>query len=388
MTALRRSSIVLLAVLLAPAAWAQDVGVPFEGQLLDAAGQTVDGVFDIDVRLYAAPSGGASLYHETHAAVMVTRGAFFLSVGEQGLPASLLAGAQSLWVAFAVSGVELTPRFQLPAAPLAIRSLTAASAPSVTGATGPIGAPGATGNPGLAGPPGAIGPTGASPPGATGLIGPLGATGPTGPAGSRGLTGHTGPAGATGATNLRAVGPGLLLSSNTISVAFGGSGAAVTAAHSDHTLPITMYSCAFDTSVGYAYCDCPAGTAPIGGGPVCAGGGTMTRSELGLVVVTAPTTWECGCSVLSAASTCNVVCLGQAAYSAILGCPPPGCGQGSTNCCYRSDGTSPYDADGDGFMDCQSGCGVQTMACAAGGPFPTPCDCNDHDSTIYPGHGC
>jgi hypothetical protein len=90
--------------------------------------------------------------------------------------------------------------------------------------------------------------------------------------------------------------------------------------------------------------------------------------------------------VASAASTCSVVCATQATYAGPTGCPLAGCGQGSVNCCYRSDGTSPYDADGDGFMACNSGCGATVDACAPNGT--APCDCDDTNPAIYPGNGC
>jgi hypothetical protein len=71
------------------------------------------------------------------------------------------------------------------------------------------------------------------------------------------------------------------------------------------------------------------------------------------------------------------------------GCPySTECSGASTNCCFRADGTSPYDADGDGYMDCNSPCGAWVAACSQNTPFPAPCDCNDANPNIYPGNGC
>jgi hypothetical protein len=69
------------------------------------------------------------------------------------------------------------------------------------------------------------------------------------------------------------------------------------------------------------------------------------------------------------------------------GCPDTNSCYGNSDfsCCYRSDGTSPYDADGDGFLGCQYKCGSFMAACS---PSTAPCDCNDADPNIYPGHGC
>jgi hypothetical protein len=70
-------------------------------------------------------------------------------------------------------------------------------------------------------------------------------------------------------------------------------------------------------------------------------------------------------------------------------CPPTNdCSGSSANCCYRSDGTSPYDTDGDGYLDCNTPCGAIVAACSANTAFSTPCDCNDSNPLIYPGNGC
>jgi hypothetical protein len=91
---------------------------------------------------------------------------------------------------------------------------------------------------------------------------------------------------------------------------------------------------------------------------------------------------------------CNVF----PAYASVPGCMTvvsscdstiePACGaNGGTNldCCFGGDGRSPYDGDRDGFLTCASACGVTIASCQPGG---TPCDCDDNDINVYPGHGC
>ena len=93
----------------------------------------------------------------------------------------------------------------------------------------------------IQGPPGSSGAVG--PTGPTGPVGPVGPTGPMGPAGPSGPQGNQGPPGPTGPT---AVGAGLVgdgTSASPLAVTFAGSGAATSAARSDHghTVPGVVY---------------------------------------------------------------------------------------------------------------------------------------------------
>ena len=62
--------------------------------------------------------------------------------------------------------------------------------------------------------------------------------------------------------------------------------------------------------------------------------------------------------------------------------------EGNLDCCYRSEGTSPYDFDGDGYINCNSNCGIVLDRCYDGTQWDTPCDCNDTNRAVYPGKGC
>jgi hypothetical protein len=39
-------------------------------------------------------------------------------------------------------------------------------------------------------------------------------------------------------------------------------------------------------------------------------------------------------------------------------------------------------------MGCDTACGVLTQICTTNTSVYTPCDCNDSDPNVYPGHGC
>jgi hypothetical protein len=368
---------------------AQAIGIPFEGILQDGGGQPIDGVYDVDVRLYTDPIGGAPLYVEHHRAVRATHGEFRLLIGAVSPPpASLFVLGDALWVGFAVGVDELTPRFELTAAPFAIRALSTSSVAGATGAQGAIGANGPAGAVGMSGAQGATGPAGST--GAQGTAGVTGATGPLGSTGHLGTTGAAGHAGSAGsAGHAGAVGPagtnagvGLSLLGGTLSVLFGGSGSANTVSRSDHVLPVTVQSCAMPNAQGS--CACPAGTVAVGGGPVCGGGGSIIGSS------PAQSGWGCICSVASSASVCNVTCMADASSGSNVSCPPsPACDAPQTfNCCYRGEAGSPYDLDGDGYIGCQSPCGAWLAACTVNTTYTTPCDCDDSNPLVYPGNGC
>lgn len=177
-------------------AQAQAVELPFQGFLTGAGDLPVDGSLDFTVQVYDVPTGGAALYTEAHAGVLLVGGYFELSIGSVTPLAPSLFDASERYIGLTVgTDPELAPRFKVGFVPFAIRSLSAGSS-GATGPTGPAGPAGPTGPTGAAGAIGAAGPTG--PTGATGAAGARGATGATGPTGAVGAAGATGATGATG----------------------------------------------------------------------------------------------------------------------------------------------------------------------------------------------
>jgi hypothetical protein len=57
----------------------------------------------------------------------------------------------------------------------------------------------------------------------------------------------------------------------------------------------------------------------------------------------------------------------------------PYCQASNLNCCFGTEGVSPYDADLDGFMACTSACGSTIQDCGG-----DQCDTNDNDPTVHP----
>ena len=102
--------------------------IPYPGRLNDAAGQPVsDGAYDFTFALYAAATGGESLWSEEQRGVAVQGGTFLVSLGHaQAIPSPLLSRLEK-WLEIAVRGpgeadfTALTPR-QAVSAPLTFPS--------------------------------------------------------------------------------------------------------------------------------------------------------------------------------------------------------------------------------------------------------------------------
>jgi len=107
------------------------VTIPYPGRLNDAAGQPVpDGAYDFTFTLYAAETGGESLWSEVQKGVPVQGGAFNVPLGSaQPIPPAALTGndlpgtdRQTLWLEVAVRGpseaafTALAPRQRVSAA--------------------------------------------------------------------------------------------------------------------------------------------------------------------------------------------------------------------------------------------------------------------------------
>ena len=90
--------------------------------------------------------------------------------------------------------------------------------------------------------------------------------------------------------------------------------------------------------------------------------------------------------VLDADKTVSVVFGGGCV--AVLTLPDACTTFGNFDCCFGTEGTSPYDFDGDNYIGCNTNCGIMLDRCTAGSPSALPCDCDDSDPQIYPGKGC
>ncbi|MBS2033298.1 MAG: hypothetical protein JST54_35820 [Deltaproteobacteria bacterium] len=208
---MKRLMMVMATLLLAGTASA---GVPqqltYQGRLFDASGNPLNASATITVDIFAASSGGASLWSETYSAgtsgaVAVVEGFYSLNLGSlTAFPANLWDGT-TRYLQLTVNGEVLTPRQPITSVAYAIH---AGEADSVNNATVTIDQSGISvnGSPivnssgawvgsatGLQGPAGPTGPAGAA--GADGAQGPVGPTGPAGANGAAGATGPTGPAG-------------------------------------------------------------------------------------------------------------------------------------------------------------------------------------------------
>ena len=191
-------------------------GVPqqltYQGRLFDSSGNPLNASATITVDIFAASSGGTTLWSETYSSgttgpVAVVEGFYSLSLGSiTAFPANLWDGS-TRYLQLTVNGEALTPRQSIQSVAYAIHAgesdsvnnsavtidqsgISVNGAPIVNASGAWVGS--ATG---LQGPTGPTGPTGA-----TGAQGPAGATGPAGAAGATGATGPTGPTGPAGAS--------------------------------------------------------------------------------------------------------------------------------------------------------------------------------------------
>ena len=118
--------------------------INFQGFLTDLDDKPISDVVDVQVRIYASPSGGAELYFEQHSAVAVEDGVVRLPIGaisrlteaifevEGGLPTG---GGRYIGLTIAGDTAELAPRFPIGVVPFAIRSLLGDGMEGPRGAT-------------------------------------------------------------------------------------------------------------------------------------------------------------------------------------------------------------------------------------------------------------
>lgn len=116
--------LLLLAILVplanaAPARAAVPSAVPFQGLLLDPAGQPVTDQVDLDFALFGGLSGGTALWSETHLGVAVTDGVYSVDLGATTPIDAAILAAGPVFLEIRVDGETLVPRQQLLAVPYA-----------------------------------------------------------------------------------------------------------------------------------------------------------------------------------------------------------------------------------------------------------------------------
>ena len=93
--------------------------VPFQGLLLDTAGQPVTDNVDLDFALFAGLSGGTALWSESHLGVAVTDGVYSADLGSTTPIDAAVLAAGPVFLEIKVEGETLVPRQQLLAVPYA-----------------------------------------------------------------------------------------------------------------------------------------------------------------------------------------------------------------------------------------------------------------------------
>ena len=111
----------------APAPAAVPQTIAFQGFLTDDAAQPLQGTVSLDVAIYAAASGGAALWSETHAAVPVSQGVFAVVLGSVTPFGAVVARTSPRFLGIRVNSASELPRTELRAAPFALRAQAADS---------------------------------------------------------------------------------------------------------------------------------------------------------------------------------------------------------------------------------------------------------------------
>lgn len=93
--------------------------MPYQGLLLDDAGQPLTDTVDLAFAIYDGLAGGAALWTETHAGVLVVDGVYAVKLGSTTpIPTGILSGG-ARFLEISVEGEILAPRQQLLAVPYA-----------------------------------------------------------------------------------------------------------------------------------------------------------------------------------------------------------------------------------------------------------------------------
>ena len=130
---LRAYAALAVLVLALPLGAAVPGQVDFQGLLLDAAGEKVNGAVDLTFRLYDAPAAGTLLWTESHNDVQVADGVYGVTLGAVTPLTQNELGGGTVYLEIQVESETLTPRRQLLAVPYAIRAESADSLDGVSG---------------------------------------------------------------------------------------------------------------------------------------------------------------------------------------------------------------------------------------------------------------
>ena len=133
---LKRILALAIVALALPAAAVVPGRVDFQGLLLDSGGQKVNGAVDLVFTLYDAPTGGTSLWTESHPDVQVSDGVYGVTLGTTTPLTPTILGSGNVHLQISVDGETLTPRRQLLAVPYAVRAQTAENSENVAGVAG------------------------------------------------------------------------------------------------------------------------------------------------------------------------------------------------------------------------------------------------------------
>jgi hypothetical protein len=123
----------LVLCLLIPTASAAPTSVNFQGLLLGSGGAPFNGTLSFEFRLFAAASGGASLWTETQPTVSVVDGVYSVQLGSvTPFPASLFSGADR-YLEVVAGGEVMAPRQKLLSVPFALNAQRLGSLDSLNG---------------------------------------------------------------------------------------------------------------------------------------------------------------------------------------------------------------------------------------------------------------
>lgn len=110
--------------------------ISYQGQLSDSSGNPIDTAIQMIFRIYADSSGGSYIWTESHNAVQVIGGLFYVRLGSVSAMPDTLFDDTTRWLGIALGGgSELSPRTKINSIPFSYRILTVngASGGSISG---------------------------------------------------------------------------------------------------------------------------------------------------------------------------------------------------------------------------------------------------------------